>query len=244
VALTFDLKGIACTSRSSSAAASAAHPADPTFAPRRIPSHTHTPTSSKPKSREPLPPPRSDGAPPSGPEKSTLGARGQLVRCHGSQPAHNGASGPVIRHSHFFFGREEQGGRKGQEVELAWRSTTSYRNAREDRAAREPPDFPNTRISKRGTFSTSPFPPFFIFYSFFYVFLVLTCVFCAGSRTISRHASIPPNRTPARAGKTDIRHGCTRPMEQSRQQQQVIWAFANAVGGHEQGQGVACKRID
>lgn len=67
-------------------------------------------------------------------------------------------------------------------------------------------------------------------------------VFFIGSRTISRDTSIPPNRTPARAGKTYIRHGCTRPMEQSRQQQ-VIWAFADAAAAGN-GQGVTRKRID
>ncbi len=69
----------------------------------------------------------------------------------------------------------------------------------------------------------SPTPLYFTFYVCW-----LTYVF-AGSRTISRHAPIPSNRPPARAGKTHIRHGCTRPMEQSRQ---VIWAFAHASGGH------------
>ncbi len=110
VALTFDVEGIARVDGSSSASA-AAHPADPTFASRRIPSHTHTPTSSKPKPRKPFPPPRSDGASPSGPEKPTLGARGQLVRHYGSQRAYSSACGPVLRHSHpffFFFGRQER----------------------------------------------------------------------------------------------------------------------------------------
>lgn len=61
----------------------------------------------------------------------------------------------------------------------------------------------------------------------------------AGSRAITRHASFPPNRPPARAGKAHLRHGRIRPVEQSRQ---VTRACARAVGVG--GQGAARKWLD
>ena len=55
----------------------------------------------------------------------------------------------------------------------------------------------------------------------------------AGSRTISHHASVPPNRAPARAGKAHVRHGGARTMEL----RQVARGFAHAVS--DKGQGAA-----
>ena len=59
----------------------------------------------------------------------------------------------------------------------------------------------------------------------------------AGSRTIPHYAPLPPNRAPARAGKTHVRHGRNRTMEQFRQ---VIRVFANAVSG----EGATSKWLD
>jgi hypothetical protein len=61
----------------------------------------------------------------------------------------------------------------------------------------------------------------------------------AGSRTITRHASFPPNSAAARAGKAHLRDGRIRPVEQSRQDSRAL-ARADGVDG----QGATCKWLD
>jgi hypothetical protein len=105
------------------------------------------------------------------------------------------------------------------------------------------PELAREALSVRAPF-LSPSPPYY-----YYLFsemrdsylsrLVLTTSLFTGSRTISYHPPVPPNRAPARAGKAHIRHGRTRPVEQSRQ---VTGAFACAVGSD--GQGAACEWVD
>jgi hypothetical protein len=154
VALTFDIEG-AASAGGFFAGSAAANSANSAFPSRCIPPHTHTSAPCEPKRREPFPSPRSHGAPQPSPEKPTLGTRRFFVRCYVAQCAHGGDCRPVIRHPYLCRGREErerERRRERQEGDLAGRSTTSHRNTRQGRASCQPPNFPNTGISKRSTF--------------------------------------------------------------------------------------------